>query len=80
MSSRFLLTLSACLPRVLAIAALCLSVVQVQLATAQTKTYSPTRDVAVLGQGKRIALVIGNDAYQKVSKLEKAGNDAAAMA
>lgn len=29
---------------------------------------------------KRIALVIGNDAYQKVSKLEKAGNDAAAMA
>ena len=29
---------------------------------------------------KRIALIIGNDAYQKVSKLEKAGNDAAAMA
>ena len=34
-----------------------------------------------MGQsGKRIALVIGNDAYQKVSKLEKAGNDATAMA
>ncbi|RYX92640.1 MAG: hypothetical protein EOO28_21490 [Comamonadaceae bacterium] len=34
-------------------------------------------------QGKpvrRMALVIGNDAYQSVSKLQKAGNDAAAMA
>ena len=30
--------------------------------------------------GKRLALVIGNDAYQKVSKLEKAGNDASSMA
>ncbi len=29
---------------------------------------------------KRIALVIGNDAYQRVSKLQKAGNDASAMA
>lgn len=41
---------------------------------------SPTRGVAASGQGRRIALVIGNDAYQKVSKLEKAGNDATAMA
>lgn len=31
-------------------------------------------------QAKRIALVIGNDAYQNVSKLNKAGNDATAMA
>lgn len=30
--------------------------------------------------GKRIALVIGNDNYQNVSKLQKAGNDATAMA
>ena len=30
--------------------------------------------------GKRIALVIGNDAYQHVNKLQKAGNDATAMA
>jgi len=29
---------------------------------------------------KRIALVIGNDAYQNVTKLNKAGNDATAMA
>jgi hypothetical protein len=29
---------------------------------------------------KRLALVIGNDTYQYVSKLEKAGNDASAMA
>ena len=31
-------------------------------------------------QAKRIALVIGNDAYQNVSKLNKAGNDATSMA
>ena len=31
-------------------------------------------------QAKRLALVIGNDNYQKVSKLQKAGNDAVAMA
>ncbi len=31
-------------------------------------------------QAKRIALVIGNDAYEHVNKLQKAGNDAAAMA
>lgn len=30
--------------------------------------------------GKRIALVVGNDAYQHVGKLKKAGNDATAMA
>ena len=30
--------------------------------------------------GRRIALVIGNDAYQNVGKLQKAGNDATAMA
>ena len=29
---------------------------------------------------KRLALLIGNDAYQHISKLEKAGNDAVAMA
>ena len=29
---------------------------------------------------RRLALVIGNDSYQHVSKLEKAGNDASAMA
>lgn len=31
-------------------------------------------------EGKRVALVMGNDAYQNVHKLEKAGNDASAMA
>ncbi len=31
-------------------------------------------------QAKRIALVIGNDAYEHVNKLQKAGNDATAMA
>ncbi len=31
-------------------------------------------------QAKRIALVIGNDAYEHVNKLQKAGNDAKAMA
>ena len=31
-------------------------------------------------QAKRIALVMGNDNYQSVSKLQKAGNDAVAMA
>jgi hypothetical protein len=30
--------------------------------------------------GKRLALVIGNDTYQLVDKLEKAGNDGSAMA
>jgi TPR repeat protein len=30
--------------------------------------------------GKRIAMVIGNDAYQRVRPLQKAGNDATAMA
>lgn len=31
-------------------------------------------------QAKRLALIIGNDNYQNVSKLQKAGNDAVAMA
>lgn len=42
-----------------------------------------TQDISGNGQnpgGKRIALVIGNDAYQKIRSLKKAGNDAAAMA
>lgn len=33
-----------------------------------------------VSEGKRIALVIGNDSYQNVNKLQKAGNDATAMA
>ena len=41
---------------------------------------SSSRNLSVASTNKRIALVIGNDAYQKVSKLEKAGNDATAMA
>ncbi|MCJ0762904.1 caspase family protein [Variovorax terrae] len=32
------------------------------------------------GQPRRMALVLGNDAYQNVTKLQKAGNDATAMA
>jgi TPR repeat protein len=36
--------------------------------------------VSPVSTGNRIALVIGNDAYQNVTKLEKAGNDATAMA
>ena len=43
-------------------------------ATAQTNNTSNPATV-----GRRLALVIGNDAYQYVSKLEKAGNDASAM-
>jgi len=35
---------------------------------------------AQAANSKRLALVIGNDAYQNVGKLEKAGNDATAMA
>lgn len=35
---------------------------------------------ACAADGKRLALVIGNDAYRNVQKLEKAGNDASAMA
>jgi hypothetical protein len=38
------------------------------------------RNLVAVSGSKRIALVIGNDAYQRVSKLEKAGNDAMAMA
>lgn len=39
-----------------------------------------TLSVVPPAQAKRIALVIGNDAYQNVTKLNKAGNDATAMA
>lgn len=38
------------------------------------------RSLNPVSSGKRIALVIGNDKYQKVSPLQKAGNDATAMA
>jgi formylglycine-generating enzyme required for sulfatase activity len=41
---------------------------------------APTPALAQNSVPKRLALVIGNDAYQNVPKLEKAGNDAAAMA
>ena len=41
---------------------------------------SLTPALALTGGPKRMALVIGNDAYQNVHKLEKAGNDATAMA
>lgn len=34
----------------------------------------------MLAHAKRVALVIGNDNYQQVTRLEKAGNDAEAMA
>jgi hypothetical protein len=36
--------------------------------------------IALPAQAKRIALVMGNDNYTSVSKLQKAGNDATAMA
>ena len=36
--------------------------------------------MAVPVQAKRLALIIGNDNYLHVSKLQKAGNDAVAMA
>ena len=36
--------------------------------------------VVVPAHAKRLALIIGNDNYQHVSKLQKAGNDAVAMA
>lgn len=43
--------------------------------------YTPEKSHLGSGRsGKRIALVIGNNAYQNVSRLEKAGNDATAMA
>lgn len=43
---------------------------------------TPARNLAQQGApgSRRIALVIGNDAYEKASKLEKAGNDATAIA
>lgn len=55
----------------------CTAFVEAQAAAANS---SRTPVVGTSAQGKRIALVIGNDAYRKVSKLEKAGNDATAMA
>jgi hypothetical protein len=36
--------------------------------------------VVLPAQAKRLALIIGNDNYQNVTKLQKAGNDAVAMA
>lgn len=72
MPSRFIQTLSACFLRIIAIAAICLFITHALQAAPLTVTPSV--------QGRRIALVIGNDAYQKVSKLQKAGNDATAMA
>ena len=92
------------LPRVVAIAAACVSLAHAADAPglfdslgkllspapqAQADTASPARqdnaapaarNLAVAATGKRKALVIGNDAYQNVSKLDKAGNDATAMA
>jgi flagellar biosynthesis GTPase FlhF len=50
------------------------------LAHALDRDAAANRNPLAASTPKRIALVIGNDAYQKVSKLEKAGNDAAAMA
>jgi hypothetical protein len=35
--------------------------------------------IALPGQAARLALVMGNDNYASVSKLQKAGNDATAM-
>ena len=43
-------------------------------------TTGETRNLTISSTGKRIALVIGNDAYQKVTRLQKAGNDATTMA
>lgn len=50
-----------------------------QRTVAQTTTTN-RRNLNIAQPGKRIALVVGNNAYQNVSKLEKAGNDATAMA
>ncbi len=51
-------------------------------ASAQPEPAGIARSPALQGgqAGRRMALVIGNDAYEKVAKLEKAGNDALAMA
>lgn len=50
------------------------------LSLAHAQEAAERRNLVPGQSGKRIALVIGNDAYQNVSKLEKAGNDATAMA
>ena len=50
------------------------------LALAYAQEGVTTRSAQPSASAKRLALVIGNDAYEKVSPLEKAGNDAAAMA
>ncbi|MBL8402113.1 SUMF1/EgtB/PvdO family nonheme iron enzyme [Accumulibacter sp.] len=51
-------------------------------ASAQPQPAGVARNPALQGgqAGRRMALVIGNDAYEKVARLEKAGNDALAMA
>ena len=41
--------------------------------------HTPTRNLSASAGAKRIALVIGNDAYKHVPPLEKAANDARAM-
>ncbi|MBN8518142.1 MAG: SUMF1/EgtB/PvdO family nonheme iron enzyme [Candidatus Accumulibacter sp.] len=50
--------------------------------SAQPQPAGVARNPALQGgqAGRRMALVIGNDAYEKVARLEKAGNDALAMA
>lgn len=65
--------------RVIALVLACATLAHAQASVAPAPG-SRTLAVSPAGQGKRIALVIGNDAYRKVSKLEKAGNDATAMA
>jgi formylglycine-generating enzyme required for sulfatase activity len=50
------------------------------LAPCASAQYSGDRGPNVSGGGKRIALVIGNDAYQKVDTLKNARNDARLMA
>jgi len=71
--------MTALLLRLIALALACAA-----LAHAHAAVSAPAagRSLAVspANPGKRIALVIGNDAYRNVSKLEKAGNDATAMA
>jgi glutamate/aspartate transport system substrate-binding protein len=57
-----------------------LSIFAAWISCAHAQQTSDTRNLTPISGAKRLALVIGNDAYQKVSKLEKAGNDASAMA
>ncbi len=54
---------------------------EARAATPGSQGESAEKQAVGVGQsGKRLALVIGNDAYQNVSKLEKAGSDATTMA